>query len=795
MSLYQDLVNISISEEKRGNLSDDRDLRFLYVYEGDARTSVGERELMLAADDFCSVNIGETAFFEMEKRGVTGVLTLRRDFVVEYLELRKNRVRCCSVDETIFFQKRVGSLLRSIFGNYIVGAESQEARLMSDIYMLLYVLRDRCLVRKTKQEKEDEQDARQRTRTILSYLEENYQRRITLSDLSAETYFSTAYLSKYFKKQFGRNFSEVLLDMRLKHAALELINTEISITQIALDSGFSSPVAFTKYFRKAYGMTPSLYRQSVQSSPDTTNASQNEKVNPRLKQIVTERSKNTDLANREIKELSASVSEARSFTRFWSKMINGASAVEMLRADMQEHILLLHRELGFEYVRFWDIYAPEMMLYDGNMKRKYSFRRLDSVIDFLIRNGMRPYIELGEKPKIMLRALFDYMVDGRQMSLFETPEQRGEFVRQLLLNYVNRYGLDEVEKWHFELWQDPRSSDAEKYAESYRTVQRYMKEVSPRLLLGGPGISSENTLSLDDILKEWETSGIVPDVITVYLYPYARPEKPSDSEDVHQWRMAEPDFADRYLTEVTRHLREKGFFHQKIHITEWNSTVANRNNINDSTWKGAYIVRNLLLMIGRVDMAGYWLASDLFSEYYDATSCLYGSGGLLSRDGIHKPAFWGISFFNRLEQYLLKYDNNSIITGNAHGSYSIVCHNFRQLEYPYFAIDESKVNMEDREQYFSLIKREFHFRISGVRNGTYQIKIRVVDENKGSVQDEWRNMGFVTNLNERDLEYLRRISVPHLRIQTIEVYDGTIDFRTVLEPNAIEHIHIFYQDN
>ena len=56
------------------------------------------------------------------------------------------------------------------------------------------------------------------------------------------------------------------------------------------------------------------------------------------KQIVEERSRNQSLQSVNYRELTAKVSEARSYTRFWSKMMNGGVVHGLLRADMQEHI-------------------------------------------------------------------------------------------------------------------------------------------------------------------------------------------------------------------------------------------------------------------------------------------------------------------------------------------------------------------------------------------------------------------------------------------------------------------------
>ena len=59
---------------------------------------------------------------------------------------------------------------------------------------------------------------------------------------------------------------ELLRDMRLREARRLLTTTELSISEIAYEAGFSTPAYFTKCFREAYGQTPSELRDSLSGS-------------------------------------------------------------------------------------------------------------------------------------------------------------------------------------------------------------------------------------------------------------------------------------------------------------------------------------------------------------------------------------------------------------------------------------------------------------------------------------------------------------------------------------------------
>lgn len=97
---------------------------------------------------------------------------------------------------------------------------------------------------------------------LLLYLQEHFMEKITLDQLALEFHLSSKYLSRYFKEHFHLTFSSYLQHLRLTHAQKLLENTELSITEIALQSGFPNVSYFIRSFKKAYGVSPLGYRKS-----------------------------------------------------------------------------------------------------------------------------------------------------------------------------------------------------------------------------------------------------------------------------------------------------------------------------------------------------------------------------------------------------------------------------------------------------------------------------------------------------------------------------------------------------
>lgn len=97
---------------------------------------------------------------------------------------------------------------------------------------------------------------------ILAYMEENYDRRLTLTDLAHQFGINYSYLSQLFKKTTDMSFAEHLTNIRLKHACELLSSTYRSVTDIAETVGFNDYHYFCNIFKRVYSMTPSQYRNA-----------------------------------------------------------------------------------------------------------------------------------------------------------------------------------------------------------------------------------------------------------------------------------------------------------------------------------------------------------------------------------------------------------------------------------------------------------------------------------------------------------------------------------------------------
>lgn len=97
---------------------------------------------------------------------------------------------------------------------------------------------------------------------VLNYINLNYSQNITVDSIARHFSYSRSTISHLFKKNNEKSISEYINFLRLKEAALMLSSSSMSITQIALASGFSDPNYFSSVFKKYYSVSPQEFRKN-----------------------------------------------------------------------------------------------------------------------------------------------------------------------------------------------------------------------------------------------------------------------------------------------------------------------------------------------------------------------------------------------------------------------------------------------------------------------------------------------------------------------------------------------------
>lgn len=767
-----------------------------YILRGELEVTIDDQKFRLREGDIMMINSSKRHRVNGNERFLGARFEIDLHLLSEYMGSMQLLFWCNTVADKNEAYGKLRELLDKILSRYFEKDEQGALYLNALYYETVYVLTSNFLIR-TDDARLSLVDSRDRLRVgqIQNYIQANYQSQISLNDLAKRLYLSNAYLSKYIKKHLGMTFIEYLNNIRLFHAVDELLYTMKNITRIALDNGFPTSAAFTRSFRGVYGEAPSEYRKKMQRqyAQGTGRRELTEDEQERIRQYLDykEHRNNLDAETEEIIRTSALTKGTLLAKK--SRALCAGAAYSILQSDVQRQLKDIQNAAGVQYVRIWDIFPREKCC---NEKTGCNFRKIDLVLDFLLENHMKPYLDLGPKLTVFMYAPDRYLKEIHEAKRYEFPVFQ-QIIKEFGTHLVNRYGIDEIETWYFEYWDDSGSvvevkQEAEEYFRYFEALSRTLKEISPRIQVGGAGfILSYETLKCREIFRQWRKREIWPDFLSVYSYQYIGVE---EGGELYGRKSIDMDYMKNQIAIFRELLKEVDFPVEQLHISEWNFTISNRNVINDSCEQGAYVLKNCIDMNGQVDVMAYWHALDSYSDYYDADMPLNGDSGMISRDGIRKPSFYAYEFMNRLLPDVLYRDGHCIITSNGRDRYTIACHNFKKLYSRYVFTEEDNITVSELDNYMDDSEPlKLHFQITDVKNGDYLLKIHYVNKEKGSAQDIWKRLEFRKNLARDERVYMEKSAIPWMEMQNIHVENGVLDLENVLLEQEIRLIEIQYR--
>jgi xylan 1,4-beta-xylosidase len=339
------------------------------------------------------------------------------------------------------------------------------------------------------------------------------------------------------------------------------------------------------------------------------------------------------------------------FAHFWEHTVGSGHATLALRADWQAQLKRAHRELGFKHVRFHGILCDDMgtLVAEGS-ELFYSFFNSDRIFDFLLSIGMRPFVELSFMPSALASSGQSQFHYNANVSPPRDPAQWAVLIRKLVSHWVERYGLDEVRQWLFEVWNEPNltafgTGKQEDYFSLYRYTVEAIKGVDEKLKVGGP--ATADNAWVEDFLHFCRTNALPADFVTTHHYPTDDFGKPGD--DTETQLAASKRSA---LRDEARRVREQAG-DLPLYYTEWCTSSNPRDAMHDDPYAAAFIVKTVMEAAGLVQGYSYWTFSDIFEENYFPSVPFQGGFGLMNIHGIPKPAYRAFQLLHSLGGELL----------------------------------------------------------------------------------------------------------------------------------------------
>jgi xylan 1,4-beta-xylosidase len=428
------------------------------------------------------------------------------------------------------------------------------------------------------------------------------------------------------------------------------------------------------------------------------------------------------------------------FPHFWEKMFGSGRAILALRDSYRRDLDTVRSATGFKYVRFHGIFDDDMGVYDEDPEGNpaYNFSYVDQVYDGLLAHHVKPFVELGFMPKkLAAKPVLHPFWYRPSPSPPKDYAKWDSLISAFAKHLVDRYGIDEVSRWYFEVWNEPNidfwagEPKQATYFELYDHTARALKAVSPRLRVGGP--STAQAAWVDAFIRHVSEANVPADFVSTHVYAN------DSAQDV--FGAGDPLPRDQMVCRAVKNVHEQIKRSAKPNLaliwSEYNASYKNEPDVTDAPFMAPWLADTIDQCDGMVDVMSYWSFSDVFDEQGVVRQPFYGGFGLLAEGGIPKPAYNAFQLLHKLGNQRVRIQSQSaLVTKREDGSFAIALWNLA----PVGSTGEPK---------------RFLVRLpAGLRDR--QVLASRVDEKNGNVLPAYKSMGSPQYPTESQLRKLTR---------------------------------------
>jgi xylan 1,4-beta-xylosidase len=430
----------------------------------------------------------------------------------------------------------------------------------------------------------------------------------------------------------------------------------------------------------------------------------------------------------------------RPFPHFWERMFGSGRAILSLRDSYRRDLRDVKRITSFEYVRFHAIFHDEVGVYDEDEQGRplFNFSYVDQIYDGLLENGVRPFVELSFMPAKMAASRQPHAFWYKP---FPSPpksyDRWDELVYQFTEHLVERYGIDEVAQWYFEVWNEPNidfwtgEPKEATYYDLYDHASRAVKRVNARLRVGGP--ATAQAAWVDRFIQHCIASSAPVDFVSTHVYANDRAQDVFGTDEaIPRDRMVA-----RSVKKVYDQVKSSPRPDLPIIWSEYNASYKNEVDVTDAPYIGAWLADNIRQCDGMAEIMSYWTFSDVFEEQGVVKTPFYGGFGLIAAEHIPKASYNAFKLLHMLGQQRIMIDSTSALaTRRVDGSLAIAIWNYAPPG-----------NTGSR--------RQVKLAIRGL-TGQHRLHIYLLDRDHGSALAVWEAMGRPNSPSRLQLDSLRK---------------------------------------
>jgi xylan 1,4-beta-xylosidase len=458
------------------------------------------------------------------------------------------------------------------------------------------------------------------------------------------------------------------------------------------------------------------------------------------------------------------------FPHYWEQMFGSGRAILTLRESYRNDLRAVKQVADFRYVRFHAIFHDELGVYneDEHGNPVYNFSYVDQVYDGLLKNGVKPYVEISFMPKKLAfnpDALHPFWYK-QNVSPPKSMTGWDDLVKHFIQHLVDRYGIDEVATWYFEVWNEPNIDfwngvpRQRTYFDLYAHTARDVKSVSPRLRVGGPATAAAAWIS--DFLKFTTDNHVPVDFVSTHAYADDTVQDLfGTNEDIPM-----DERVCRAAAKVHGEIKASAQPNLPLIWSEWN--VQGMMDARDTIFVGPALANTVRQCDGLVNMLSFWTFSDVFEENGPIGKPFVGMFGLRAKGGINKPSYYAYGLLHELgDERLASASKDLIVTKTADGGLVIAAWNL---------VDPSQQgNTQAIDLDFLHVAPDAH------------VSIQRLDSNHGNVLKEYAAMGEPLDPTPAQVDQLNGETALPSPEET-RLHNGTLQLS--LTPNALVLIKV-----
>ncbi|HVZ85567.1 MAG TPA: glycoside hydrolase [Polyangia bacterium] len=361
--------------------------------------------------------------------------------------------------------------------------------------------------------------------------------------------------------------------------------------------------------------------------------------------------------------------------------VGAGRANEGLRADWQRQLEAVHKECGFTCVRMHGLLGDDMGVYrEGRDGRpEYNWQYIDELYDFLVRIGMKPFVELSFSPSALASGDKTIFWWRGNVTRPKDPKKWGDLIRALVAHLKERYGDAEVRTWYFEVWNEP-NLDAffvgtqQDYFDLYAVTAKAIKSVSPAYRVGGP--ATAGCAWIPEFIRYCAGHHVPVDFVSSHDYAVDVGHL-DETGNAGTVLSANPRAIYGNVLRMREQIAASPLPKLELHLTEWSASYTPADPVHDSYHSAAFILDKVKNAGAAANSMSYWVFTDIFEEAGPRFTPFHGGFGLLNYQDLRKPAFFAYQFLNRLgPTEIASSDPASYVTTDAAGGVQVLFWDF-----------------------------------------------------------------------------------------------------------------------